>query len=62
MLTWILECEGLNPGFLIGGVPFGFEGLRDWGRGRLSLKQMSTIRPFSTSDQSSFITSLKPWL
>ena len=33
MLTWILECEGLNPGFLIGGVPFGFEGSARLGRG-----------------------------
>ena len=24
MLTWILECAGLNPGFLIGGVPLNF--------------------------------------
>ena len=24
MLTWILECAGLNPGFLIGGVPGNF--------------------------------------
>lgn len=33
MLTWILECEGLNPGFLIGGVPFGFEGSARLGQG-----------------------------
>ena len=26
MLTWILQCAGENPGFLVGGVPFGFEG------------------------------------
>jgi UDP-N-acetylmuramate: L-alanyl-gamma-D-glutamyl-meso-diaminopimelate ligase len=25
MLTWILECAGLAPGFLIGGVPLNFE-------------------------------------
>ena len=24
MLAWILECAGLNPGFLIGGVPQNF--------------------------------------
>jgi UDP-N-acetylmuramate: L-alanyl-gamma-D-glutamyl-meso-diaminopimelate ligase len=24
MLTWILECSGLNPGFLVGGVPLNF--------------------------------------
>ncbi len=24
MLAWILECAGLNPGFLIGGVPLNF--------------------------------------
>ncbi|MAP03766.1 MAG: UDP-N-acetylmuramate:L-alanyl-gamma-D-glutamyl-meso-diaminopimelate ligase [Halieaceae bacterium] len=33
MLTWILECEGLNPGFVIGGVPFGFEGSARLGQG-----------------------------
>ena len=33
MLTWILESEGLNPGFLIGGVPFGFEGSARLGQG-----------------------------
>ncbi len=33
MLTWILECEGLNPGFLIGGVAFGFEGSARLGQG-----------------------------
>lgn len=25
LLTWILQAEGLNPGFLIGGVPMNFE-------------------------------------
>ncbi len=25
MLAWILECQGLNPGFLIGGVPQNFD-------------------------------------
>jgi UDP-N-acetylmuramate: L-alanyl-gamma-D-glutamyl-meso-diaminopimelate ligase len=25
MLTWILECAGLKPGFLVGGVPLNFE-------------------------------------
>jgi len=33
MLTWIFECEGLNPGFLIGGAPFGFEGSARLGQG-----------------------------
>jgi UDP-N-acetylmuramate: L-alanyl-gamma-D-glutamyl-meso-diaminopimelate ligase len=33
MLTWILECGGLNPGFLIGGVPFGFDGSARLGKG-----------------------------
>jgi UDP-N-acetylmuramate: L-alanyl-gamma-D-glutamyl-meso-diaminopimelate ligase len=33
MLTWILECQGCNPGFLIGGVPFGFEGSARLGEG-----------------------------
>lgn len=33
MLTWILEREGLNPGFLIGGVPHGFEGSARLGLG-----------------------------
>ena len=25
MLTWILECAGLQPGFLVGGVPMNFD-------------------------------------
>ena len=25
MLTWILECAGLAPGFLVGGVPLNFD-------------------------------------
>lgn len=25
MLTWILECAGLSPGFLVGGVPLNFD-------------------------------------
>lgn len=33
MLTWILERDGLNPGFLIGGVPYGFEGSARLGLG-----------------------------
>ena len=33
MLTWILEREGLNPGFLIGGMPYGFEGSARLGLG-----------------------------
>ena len=33
MLTWVLECEGLNPGFLIGGIPCGFEGSARLGQG-----------------------------
>ena len=24
MLTWVLECAGLQPGFLVGGVPLDF--------------------------------------
>ncbi|HET6599669.1 MAG TPA: Mur ligase domain-containing protein, partial [Burkholderiaceae bacterium] len=24
MLAWVLECAGLNPGFLVGGVPLNF--------------------------------------
>ena len=33
MLTWILECAGKEPGFLVGGVPFGFEGSARLGSG-----------------------------
>ena len=33
MLTWILECSGRDPGFLIGGVPFGFDGSARLGSG-----------------------------
>ena len=61
MLTWILECEGLNPGFLIGGVPFGFEGSARLGQGPFVVEADEYDSAFSTSDQSSFITSLKPW-
>ena len=58
MLTWILECAGKEPGFLVGGT-FGFEGSARLGSGRLSLKQMNMIRPFSISAQSLFTTGLK---
>lgn len=33
MLTWILESAGKEPGFLVGGVPFGFEGSARLGSG-----------------------------
>ena len=33
MLTWILESAGENPGFLVGGVPFGFDGSARLGSG-----------------------------
>ena len=33
MLAWILECSGRDPGFLIGGVPFGFDGSARLGSG-----------------------------
>jgi UDP-N-acetylmuramate: L-alanyl-gamma-D-glutamyl-meso-diaminopimelate ligase len=35
MVTWILECAGLNPGFLIGGVPLDFDASARRGDGRL---------------------------
>ena len=31
MVAWILECAGLNPGFLIGGVPLDFQCFRTRG-------------------------------
>ncbi|MCX7125115.1 MAG: Mur ligase domain-containing protein [Gammaproteobacteria bacterium] len=34
ILTWILETAGLNPGFLIGGVPKNFEGSSRLGAGK----------------------------
>jgi UDP-N-acetylmuramate: L-alanyl-gamma-D-glutamyl-meso-diaminopimelate ligase len=34
MLTWILEDAGLNPGFLIGGVPSNFDATARFGSGR----------------------------
>jgi UDP-N-acetylmuramate: L-alanyl-gamma-D-glutamyl-meso-diaminopimelate ligase len=34
MLAWILECEGLQPGFLIGGVPLNFGVSARLGAGR----------------------------
>ena len=33
MLTWILECAGLQPGFLVGGVPLNFGVSARLGRG-----------------------------
>lgn len=33
MLTWILECAEKEPGFLVGGVPFGFQGSARLGSG-----------------------------
>ncbi|HXI78889.1 MAG TPA: Mur ligase domain-containing protein, partial [Steroidobacteraceae bacterium] len=33
MLTWILEDAGLNPGFLIGGVPSNFDSTARFGSG-----------------------------
>lgn len=33
MLTWILECAERDPGFLVGGVPFGFGGSARLGSG-----------------------------
>ncbi|WP_066266958.1 UDP-N-acetylmuramate:L-alanyl-gamma-D-glutamyl-meso-diaminopimelate ligase [Hydrogenophaga palleronii] len=35
MLTWILEANGLQPGFLIGGVPLNFEVSARLGQGRV---------------------------
>ncbi|QHE87793.1 UDP-N-acetylmuramate:L-alanyl-gamma-D-glutamyl-meso-diaminopimelate ligase [Hydrogenophaga sp. BPS33] len=35
MLTWILEAHGLNPGFLIGGVPLNFGVSARLGQGKL---------------------------
>ena len=35
MLAWILECAGLNPGFLIGGIPKDFGVSARAGGGRL---------------------------
>jgi UDP-N-acetylmuramate: L-alanyl-gamma-D-glutamyl-meso-diaminopimelate ligase len=35
MLTWILEHAGLEPGFLIGGVPSNFDATARLGKGRL---------------------------
>ncbi len=32
MLTWILEHAGLEPGFLVGGVPGNFESSARWGK------------------------------
>jgi len=34
MLAWILECEGLKPGFLIGGIPLNFGLSARLGEGR----------------------------
>ena len=57
MLAWILEHAGLNPGFLIGGVPGNFSvSARLGGRKFFVIEAMSTTRRSSTSAPSSFTT------
>ena len=59
MLTWILEHAGLEPGFLIGGVPGNFDSSARFGSARLlssSSRRTSTTPHFSTSARSSCTT------
>lgn len=50
MLTWILECAGLQPGFLVGGVPLNF-GLS----ARLGAPTLPIRGPASTSGSPVFV-------
>jgi UDP-N-acetylmuramate: L-alanyl-gamma-D-glutamyl-meso-diaminopimelate ligase len=54
MLAWILEYAGLNPGFLVGGVPTNRRGSA--ARSTSSSRPTNTTRRFSISARSSFIT------
>ena len=60
MLAWVLDQAGLEPGFLIGGVPLGFSESARLGGGKyFCVKPMNTILLSSTSVPSSCITILK---
>src|SRR3954467_9040045 len=57
MLAWILEHAGLQPGFLVGGVPENFRISARIGEARSSSsKPTSTTPRFSTSARNSCIT------
>jgi UDP-N-acetylmuramate: L-alanyl-gamma-D-glutamyl-meso-diaminopimelate ligase len=52
MLTWILECAGMRPGFLVGGVPLNFGVSARLGASKLPaapglLSAQGTDRPFA---------------
>ena len=59
MTTWILEQAGLQPGFLVGGVPLNFGVSARLGQGKtLSSKPTNTIPRFLTSEANSCTTAL----
>jgi UDP-N-acetylmuramate: L-alanyl-gamma-D-glutamyl-meso-diaminopimelate ligase len=68
MLAWILEQAGLQPGFLVGGVPLNFgvsrlgqvSGTRGAGANPSSSRPTSTTPPSSTSAASSCTTGRAP--
>ncbi len=60
MSAWVLDQAGLNPGFLIGGVPPVLAKVRVWAAENISvLKRMSTILLFLINAPSLFIITLK---
>ena len=62
MLAWILDHAGLEPGFLIGGVPSISVSLPVLDRGAtLSLRQMNMTPLFSTSGRSLCTTAPTRW-
>lgn len=62
LLTWILEEAGLNPSFLVGGVPQGFGvSARLTDSAFLSSRPTNTIRRFAIRDPSLFTTIHERW-
>ena len=61
MLAWILECNGREPGYLIGGVPLNFSVSARLGRANiLLLRPTNTIRRFLISAVNLCITVRAP--
>ncbi len=61
LLAWMLEQAGLEPGFLIGGIPANFGQSARLGRGRFFVVEADEYdTAFLTSDPSSSITGRAP--
>ncbi len=61
MLAWVLDQAGLNPGFLIGGVPLGFSESARLGGGQYFCVEADEYdSAFLISVQNSFTIILKP--